>query len=199
LPAKEGEGVVDGVLGNPFRFQREGKVLQDQVVRLRNLARLYARKKLASLPRKLPVTEEDLAQSAMADMIEFWVPGRCSAEAFVCGRVRHEIDALLRRKETRSVQFGDEDNVIEFPDPARLPDQDLIPKEYEVWKRELLAFVGERHRGARDLVAIILAHDEELRRTELATLLNVEKSHIDYLRKVLRKIIEEFKMVQDAR
>ena len=104
-------------------------------------------------------------------------------------RIKHDLDAILRRSETFSIQYGYRDNVVQLRDPAQRPDEALEEKQC---RDELLAYIGKRNAEARSYAELILSGDDQITRRHAAALMRVDVTHIDYLKRKLRAVLEEF-------
>jgi hypothetical protein len=151
-------------------------------------ARSFAKRKLAALPY-IGVDENDLAQSAFEQFTLEWHPAMCAAEAYLCMRVKHEIDATLRRGQTFGISYGYPDNVVNLRDPQQLQDEIL---EEQQRKEELLQFIKKRSAEAHAYAALIFQYDEKITRREAADLMQVAPTHIDYLKRILRDVMAKF-------
>lgn len=166
---------------------------RDEIDRLMKFATGFARRKLAKLPY-IGINEEDVAQSAWIKLVAAvrtgkWSPRVCKPEAYLCMCIKHEIDATLRRLSTFG-EVGYPDNVINIIEaPQSRPDQ-VLEEQQSV--QELLDYITARSPAALPYAKLILDHSEKLARREVASLMNVDPSHIDYLKRVLRPILAEF-------
>jgi hypothetical protein len=172
----------------------------NEIERLRNLAASYARRKLGKRnlgKHNLGVDHNDLAQDAIEDYLRLWRPNICSAESYVCMRIKHRLYKIGTRADTRGISYGYADNVVHIHDPHALPDQHLENKQEQQRRDELLAYIQTRHPVASKYANHILSNPE-LTRRQVAALMDVSATHIDYLNRVLRTLVEEFSSLSEA-
>lgn len=144
---------------------------------------VYARTKLQAHP-ELTVQPEDIAQEAYLYAHSHYDSNRGGAQEFLYWRVRHEIDALKRLSATKNeIYNADEKVVLLFRDRGAPPDE-----EYR--RRKLLEFIESRNREAKVVAAWILYGDLKSSK-EIAIRMGVSPSHVDYIKKILKSIMEE--------
>lgn len=161
---------------------------RNDIDRLMKLAAAFAKKKLAKLPY-IGADENDLAQSSFEHLVRSWHPAICTPEAYLCMRVKHEIDSILRRPQTFGVSSGYAENVVQLRDPQPLQEEEMEEKQRQ---EELLAYIKGKHTEAYTYASLIFFYDGTITRRQAADLLKVSPTHIDYLKKVLRGIMTQF-------
>ncbi|KIQ02411.1 hypothetical protein RU07_11770 [Agrobacterium tumefaciens] len=146
----------------------------------------FARRKLRAHP-ELTVQAEDIAQDAYLHSCTHFDSTRGSLENYLYWRVLHEIDAMKRLSSTKNEVYNSDGKVVLlFKDRGPAPDE-----EYRT--RELLDYIGSRNREAK-VVAAWALHGLKSSK-EIALQMGVPPSRVDYIRKILKGIMEERRLV----
>ena len=135
------------------------------------------------------MTEEDVAHVALIDYLRNFDEGLCSSQAFIGRSIMHEVDRLLKARKTHFV--GLPNNVVDIANSSSLADELLSRQEDFELVRELLSYLAEREPEIYEYADLILT-DENIKRSQVAAMLGVHPTRIDYLKKRLRQEMENF-------